>query len=102
MTKGNGLERLHEINRKGTCRPNTGVTVLGKGVNLADRSRDLLITIPDGERSGHLGCFGTTRIGKTRLMESVIEQDIHKGYNLAWITFEKRSISPFGSMMARL
>ena len=85
MTQSNGLERLRDINRQGKCRPNSGVTILGKGVNLADRSRDILITIPDAERSGHLGCFGTTRIGKTRLMESVIEQDIVKGYNLAII-----------------
>ena len=85
MTRSNGLERLRDINRQGRCRPNSGVTILGKGVNLADRSRDIPIAIPDAERSGHLGCFGTTRIGKTRLMESVIEQDIVKGYNLAII-----------------
>jgi type IV secretory pathway TraG/TraD family ATPase VirD4 len=85
MVQGNGLERLREINRKGKCRPNSGITILGKGVNLADRSKDILITMPDQERSGHLGCFGTTRIGKTRLMESVIEQDIRKGYNVAII-----------------
>jgi type IV secretory pathway TraG/TraD family ATPase VirD4 len=85
MTQSNGLERLRDINRQGKCRPNSGVTILGQGVNLADRSRDIFITIPDQERSGHLGCFGTTRIGKTRLMESVIEQDIVKGYNVAII-----------------
>ena len=85
MFQANGLERLREINRKGKCRPNSGITILGKGVNLADRSKDIFITIPDQERSGHLGCFGTTRIGKTRLMESVIEQDIRKGYNVAII-----------------
>ena len=85
MTQSNGLERLRDINRQGKCRPNSGVTILGKGVNLADRSRDIFITIPDQERSGHLGCFGTTRIGKTRLMESVVEQDIVKGYNVAII-----------------
>ena len=85
MTQSNGLERLRDINRQGKCRPNSGVTILGKGVNLADRSRDIFITIPDKERSGHLGCFGTTRIGKTRLMESVVEQDIVKGYNVAII-----------------
>ena len=82
---GNGLERLLEINRKGSRRPNSGTTVLGRGVNLADRSSDILITIPDEERSGHLGCFGTTRIGKTKLMGSVIEQDIAKGYNVVII-----------------
>jgi len=85
MTQSNGLERLRDINRQGKCRPNSAVTILGKGVNLADRSKDIFITIPDAERSGHLGCFGTTRIGKTRLMESVIEQDIVKGYNVAII-----------------
>ncbi len=85
MAQAGGFERLLEINRTGSCRPNNGVTLLGKGVNLADRSRDILLAIPDAERSGHLGCFGTTRIGKTRLMESVIEQDVAKGYNLAII-----------------
>jgi type IV secretory pathway TraG/TraD family ATPase VirD4 len=81
----NGLERLLEINSKGRRIPNSGVTVLGRGVNLADRTRDIFVTIPDEERSGHLGCFGTTRIGKTKLMGSIIGQDIPKGYNVVII-----------------
>ncbi|WP_447859649.1 type IV secretory system conjugative DNA transfer family protein [Nitrospira calida] len=40
------------------------------------------IEIPDADRSGHLGCFGTTRVGKTRLIESLVEQDIRKGYSV--------------------
>lgn len=40
------------------------------------------ITIADAERSGHVGCFGTTRVGKTRLIEYLVAQDIRKGYSV--------------------
>ena len=49
---------------------------------MADKMKDVVISIPDRERSGHLGVFGTTRIGKTRLIENIVEQDIKKGYNV--------------------
>jgi len=39
----------------------------------------------DADRSGHFGCFGTTRVGKTRLIENIVEQDIRKGYNVVVI-----------------
>lgn len=43
------------------------------------------ITLLDADRKSHFWCFGTTRVGKTRIMENMIEQDIRKGYNLAVI-----------------
>ena len=80
------LDRLIAINEKGKRQHRApvkfGQTVIGRGVDLADRSKDVTITIPDRERSGHLGLFGTTRIGKTRLIENIVEQDIRKGYNV--------------------
>lgn len=43
------------------------------------------ILLRDLDRKSHFWCFGTTRVGKTRIMENMIEQDIRKGYNLAVI-----------------
>lgn len=40
------------------------------------------ITVPDSHRSGHFWCFGTTRVGKTRMLENMVEEDIKKGYNV--------------------
>ncbi len=40
------------------------------------------ITVPDVNRSGHTWIFGTTRQGKTRLAENLIEDDIRKGYDV--------------------
>ncbi|MDE3219201.1 MAG: type IV secretion system DNA-binding domain-containing protein, partial [Nitrospirota bacterium] len=37
--------------------------------------------MPDHDRAGHVGCFGTTRSGKSRMIEAVMEQDIRKGYS---------------------
>ena len=37
------------------------------------------IYTPLGERVGHAGVFGTTRVGKTRLAEVLINQDIQRG-----------------------
>ena len=80
------LERLVAINekakREGRMPVRFGQTVIGRGVDMADKSKDVTISIPDRERSGHLGLFGTTRIGKTRLIENIVEQDIRKGYNV--------------------
>lgn len=57
-------------------------TLLGYGVDVKDVHKQIPIRIRDAERSGHFGCFGTTRVGKTRLIENIIEQDIKKGYNV--------------------
>lgn len=59
-------------------------TDLGTGFSLADRTRILNISIPDRDRSRHTFVFGTTGVGKTRLAEYLIEQDIRKGYSVAF------------------
>jgi len=79
------LDKLREINEKGKLSENDGLTHLGRGVNMNDISKDIDIAINDADRSGHFGCFGTTRVGKTRLVENIIEQDIRKGYNIVVI-----------------
>ncbi len=60
-------------------------TILGQGIDLDNDTKDITLSIKDSERSGHFGCFGTTRIGKTKLLSAIIEQDIRKGYNLVII-----------------
>jgi len=64
-------------------------TYLGRGYVLTDRGPDkskvIDIVLPDSYRKGHFWCFGTTRSGKTRLIEGMIEQDIRKGYSVVVI-----------------
>jgi len=61
-------------------------TVIGIGVDLKDKERKLIdIVLPDSARKGHFWCFGTSRVGKTRVMENMIEQDIKKGYSVVVI-----------------
>ena len=86
MFQGNGPERLREIKRKGEMPPEQRDNYTRQGSKPRRQvQRHLHHDARPQERSGHLGCFGTTRIGKTRLMESIIEQDIRKGYNVAII-----------------
>ena len=62
------------------------LTFLGEGYALSDtHKRKIPLYIPDSHRKGHFWCFGTTRAGKTRLMEKMIEQDIRKGYSVVVI-----------------
>ncbi|MDO3380371.1 type IV secretory system conjugative DNA transfer family protein [Geoalkalibacter halelectricus] len=56
---------------------------LGTGVNLANPGRVVDIFLPDSHRQGHTFFFGTTRVGKTRAAEHMIEQDIMDGKNIA-------------------
>jgi len=82
------LAQLKEINKKGKLIKNDGITYLGSGIRITGKSakaKEEQITIRDAERSGHFGCFGTTRVGKTRLIENIVEQDIRKGYNVVMI-----------------
>lgn len=58
---------------------------LGTGINLDTPETILPIRYPDSYRKGHFWCFGTTRVGKTRCMENIIEQDIRKGYSVVII-----------------
>ncbi|MGK7345050.1 MAG: type IV secretory system conjugative DNA transfer family protein [Candidatus Nitrospinota bacterium M3_3B_026] len=61
-------------------------SVVGEGVRLdLPGARPRPITIPDGHRKGHFWCFGTTRAGKSKLMENLIEQDIRKGRSVVAI-----------------
>ena len=69
-------------------------TIIGEGEELkqdrafkTDEEVELFedVVIEDDVRSGHLGCFGTTRIGKTKLIENLVCQDIAKGYNVVVI-----------------
>ncbi|HRR40025.1 MAG TPA: TraM recognition domain-containing protein [Syntrophales bacterium] len=88
MQDSDGLSALFAINDKHAQHKKylrSGITHLGWGVNLKDLEKEIDISIPDSERSGHFGCFGTTRIGKSKLMEYIIEQDIKKGYNVVVI-----------------
>jgi hypothetical protein len=77
------VELLREINSKGKVRlVHQNLTLLGFGANLDDNQREGVFVMRDADRSGHFGCLGTTRVGKTRLMENMIEQDIRKGYSV--------------------
>ncbi len=62
-------------------------TYLGKGYRIVkkkgiEKEKIIDLVLPDSYRKGHFWCFGTTRSGKTRLMEGMIEQDIRKGYSV--------------------
>ncbi len=59
-----------------------GWTHLGTGVHLDHPETIMELGFPDSFRKGHFWCFGTTRVGKTRLMEHILEQDIRKGYSV--------------------
>ncbi|MEA3428032.1 MAG: TraM recognition domain-containing protein [Thermodesulfobacteriota bacterium] len=58
-------------------------TRIGKGYRLGQPETIQDIWLPDAQRKGHLFCFGTTQIGKTRLIESMVEQDIRRGCSVA-------------------
>src|SRR5271157_1402685 len=88
------LELLQEVNKNNIGkRSDSKVTIVGKGSELPPTkvfqlddnlpSNDILID--DDMRTGHVGCFGTTRVGKTKLIENLISQDIAKGYNVVVI-----------------
>jgi len=60
-------------------------THIGTGVHLDHPQAVMELGFPDSYRKGHFWCFGTTRVGKTRIMEHIIEQDIRKGYSVVAI-----------------
>jgi len=60
-------------------------TLIGEGYELSSVGEVQKIAVPDDDRKGHAWCFGTTRVGKTRIMENMIEQDIRKGYSVVVI-----------------
>ncbi len=60
-------------------------TSIGTGINLDKPDKVIELGLLDDDRKGHLWCFGTTRVGKTRIIENIIEQDIRKGYSVVAI-----------------
>lgn len=54
----------------------------GEGYSYRSRQKGIRLVVPDVNRSGHFWCFGTTRVGKTRLLENMVEDDIRKGYDV--------------------
>jgi type IV secretory pathway TraG/TraD family ATPase VirD4 len=59
-------------------------TYLGYGYNLQTPGKVKKVFLKDADRKGHLFGFGSTRIGKTRLIELMMEQDIRKGYSMVF------------------
>lgn len=66
-------------------KPDPPWTHIGTGVHLDTPENIRELGFPDTFRKGHFWCFGTTRVGKTRIMEHIIEQDISKGYSVVAI-----------------
>jgi len=58
--------------------------LIGKGFTIDDIKKENLIEIrqKNSNRKGHTLVFGTTRVGKTRLVENMAEQDIEYGHNV--------------------
>ena len=60
---------------------------IGAGVKLVSENKEDLVTIrgiyvPWGDLAGHMAVYGTTRVGKTRLMVSIIRQCILRGMDI--------------------
>ena len=55
--------------------PPVGGSALMHGIEL----RETEVTLPLGERVGHMLVMGTTRVGKTRFAEVLVTQDIRRG-----------------------
>ena len=75
---------LNMLNFKRFTADNLPHTDLGAGFDMDDRTRIVDISLPDLDRKRHTFVFGTTGVGKTRLAEYLIEQDIRKGYSIAF------------------
>lgn len=86
-TLSSSMKKLYAINENGRIIDDGGDLHLGEGVDLAESERTDKINpgkviLNAKARAGHFGCFGTTRTGKTRLLTSMVEQDIRGGRNL--------------------
>lgn len=60
-------------------------TDIGRGVNLDNPTKIVSITVPDNERKRGMIVVGTTGVGKTRLAEHMIDQDLAKGYSICYL-----------------
>lgn len=74
-------------------------TLIGIGFDIEDRKKNKLLKIhqDDDNRPNHTFIFGAPGVGKTRLLEGMIEQDIPKGDNLVIID-PKGDIGLFSKM----
>lgn len=61
------------------------LTYIGHGYNINNPVKEIPIVIPDSVRNSHCWVFGTTRVGKTRLLENMVEQCIRKGESVVII-----------------
>ena len=61
------------------------ITHLGTGAHMDVPGKILDITLPDSYRKRHTFVFGTTGVGKTRLAEMMIEQDIRAGKSVVFL-----------------
>jgi hypothetical protein len=66
-------------------KPKEITTVYGTGVNLDFPETVTTLEAADSVRKSHCWTFGTTRVGKTRKMQNIVEQDIRKGYSVVVI-----------------
>jgi hypothetical protein len=73
-------------NHKATDEP---ATHIGTGIRLDDPTRRISISIPDKHLNRGLFGFGTTGVGKSKLLEYLIEQKIRKGRSV--IYFDPKS-----------
>lgn len=65
-------------------KPTGLITNIGIGVQMEHPTKIVPISIPDSDRKRHTFVFGTTGVGKTRLCENLIEQDIIKGNSVVY------------------
>lgn len=75
-------------------------TLIGKGFLLDDKKQKNLVEIyqDDSNRPNHTFIFGSTGVGKTRLLEGIMEQDIKKGQSVVIID-PKGDIALFSKMV---
>jgi len=78
IRKNLSKQRKTEFNVSDIQKENELVT-LGMGYRIGHPEKLIKLNLSNQNRTGHTFCFGSTRIGKTRLIESMIEQDIEQG-----------------------
>lgn len=61
------------------------ITFYGYGYNVNNPTKRIPIVVPDDVRNSHTWIFGTTRVGKTRLLENLVEQCVRKGESVVII-----------------
>lgn len=67
------LQQLRETGARHPLTPGKADrTVLGFGVDLNAPQAEGYLCIRDAERSGHFGCFGTTRVGKAQNLDALV------------------------------